>query len=204
MLFTIGHTNHSQEDFLKLLRKYDITYILDVRSTPFSQFTSQFNKDVIADYLKGNGVNYKHMGKFFGARPNDDGLYTEEGYLDFEKARESDNFKIGMNNVILGLEKGFNIALMCTEKDPFDCHRAIMVSRGFELNGIEVNHILPDGKLLSQVELDNRLLDKYYPDRNQMSFFSDISMLSTEEVLVLAYRKRNADIGYHIQNNEEE
>lgn len=93
---------------------------------------------------------------------------------------------------------------MCTEKDPFDCHRAIMVARGFELKGIDVNHILPDGKIITQAELNNRLLDKYYPDRNQMSLFSEISSLSEEEVLVLAYRRRNADIGYHIQNEEEE
>ena len=204
MLFTIGHTNHSQEEFLQLLRANNITYLLDVRSTPFSQFTSQFNKDVIAAFLKKNGVNYNHMGKFFGARPMDKSLYTEQGYLDFEKARVSENFQKGLENVTLGLDKGFNIALMCTEKDPFDCHRAIMVARGFELKVIDVSHILPDGKIITQAELNNRLLDKYYPDRNQMSLFSEISSLSEEEVLVLAYRRRNADIGYHIQNDEEE
>jgi len=203
MLFTIGHTNHSYEKFLELLRANKITYLLDVRSSPFSRFTSQFNKDVIADFLKKNGVNYNHMGKFFGARPKDKSLYTEQGYLDFEKARASENFKKGMENVILGLNKGYNIVLMCTEKDPFDCHRAIMVARGFELNGIEVSHILPDGKIITQTELNNRLLNKYYPDRNQMSLFSEISSLSEEEVLVLAYRRRNADIGYHIQTDEE-
>ena len=188
MLFTIGHTNHSQEEFLQLLRANNITYLLDVRSTPFSQFTSQFNKDVIAAFLKKNGVNYNHMGKFFGARPMDKSLYTEQGYLDFEKARASENFQKGLENVTLG----------------FDCHRAIMVARGFELKGIDVSHILPDGKIITQAELNNRLLDKYYPDRNQMSLFSEISSLSEEEVLVLAYRRRNADIGYHIQNDEEE
>ena len=203
MLYTIGHTNHSHEDFLELLLAHQIEYLLDVRSTPFSQFTSQFNKDIIADFLKKNGINYNHMGKYFGARPMDRSLYTDKGYLDFDKARESDDFKKGMDNVILGLNKGYNIALMCTEKDPFDCHRAIMVSRGFDLKGIEVNHILPDGKLISQRELNDRLLNKYYPDRNQISLFSDISSLSEEEVLVLAYRLRNADIGYHIQNEEE-
>lgn len=194
MLFTIGYTHHSHEEFLELLRANKITYLLDVRSTPYSQFTSQFNKDVIADFLKKNGINYNHMGKFFGARPLDKSLYTEQGYLDFEKARASENFKKGLENVTLGLNKGYNIALMCTEKDPFDCHRAIMVARGFDLSGIEVSHILPDGKIITQSELNNRLLDKHYPDRNQMSLFSKISSLPEEEVLVLAYRQRNADI----------
>lgn len=203
MLFTIGHTNHSHEEFLKLLQAHQIEYVLDVRSTPFSQFTSQFNKDIIAEFLKENRVKYNHMGKYFGARPVDKSLYTDKGYLDFEKARETDDFKKGVDNVILGLNKGYNVALMCTEKDPFDCHRAIMVARGFELNGIDVNHILPDGRITSQKELNDRLLNKYYPDRNQMSFISDISSLPEDELLLLAYRLRNADIGYHIQNEEE-
>ena len=126
MIFTIGHTNHSHEEFLELLQANKITYLLDVRSTPFSQFTSQFNKDVIADFLKKNGVNYNHMGKFFGARPMDKNLYTEQGYLDFEKARASENFKKGMDNVSLGLNKGYNIALMCTEKTACrQCRQAV-------------------------------------------------------------------------------
>lgn len=204
MLYTIGHTNHSHEKFIKLLKMYQIEYLLDVRSMPFSKFTSQFNKDIIADFLKKNGINYNHMGKFFGARPMDKSLYTEEGYLDFEKARSSDNFKKGLENVILGLNKGYNIALMCTEKDPLDCHRAIMVARGFELNGIDVSHILPEGNTITQAKLNDRLLDKYYPDRNQWSLFSEISTLAEEEVLLLAYRCRNADIGYNIQKDQEE
>lgn len=148
MLYTIGHTNHSHEEFLKLLQLHHITYLLDVRSTPFSQFASQFNKGVISSFLSKHGINYAHMGKYFGARPTDETLYNSQGYLDFEKARESKDFKKGLENVIFGLHQGHNVALMCTEKDPFDCHRAIMVARGFELSGVEVKHILPDGKLL--------------------------------------------------------
>ena len=197
MLFTIGHTNHSREDFLKLLKQHEITYLLDVRSTPFSQYTSQYNKDVISEFLQKSGITYCHMGKFFGARPEDKSLYTKENYLDFEKMRASELFKKGFDNVMKGLADGNNIVLMCTEKDPMDCHRAIMVARGFELQGIDANHILPDGKLQTQKELDARLLDRYFADRHQMSFLSNISEIPEEELLVEAYRKRNAEIGYH-------
>ena len=137
------------------------------------------------------------MGKFFGARPDDKSLYTSDNYLDFEKMRSSELFKKGLDNVMKGLDEGNNIVLMCTEKDPMDCHRAIMVSRGFALKGIEVNHILPDGKLQSQKELDERLLNLYYSDRNQISFLSNISEIPEEDLLVEAYKKRNAEIGYH-------
>lgn len=197
MLYTIGHTNHSHEEFLKLLKQYSITYLLDVRSTPYSQYTCQFNKDVISEVLVANGIKYYYMGKFFGARPDDKSLYTSDNYLDFEKMRSSELFKKGLDNVMKGLDEGNNIVLMCTEKDPMDCHRAIMVSRGFALKGIEVNHILPDGKLQSQKELDERLLNLYYSDRNQISFLSNISEIPEEDLLVEAYKKRNAEIGYH-------
>lgn len=200
MLYTIGHTNHPLGYFLELLQKYNINYLLDVRSTPFSQYTSQFNKDCISEFLQSNGIRYCHMGKFFGARPLDKNLYTKENYLDFEVMRSSVLFQKGMDNVIKGLSAGNNVVLMCTEKDPIDCHRAILVARGFSLHGIDVNHILPDGTLQSQGELDERLLDKYFPDRNQFSFFSNISEIPEEDLLIEAYRDRNREIGY--QNDQ--
>ena len=191
-LFTIGHTNHTHE----------INYVLDVRSTPYSKFTDQFNKELISQVLKRNGINYFYMGKLFGARQEDRSLYTSEGYLDFEKTRESEQFKTGLQSVIKGLNEGNNITLMCTEKDPFDCHRTIMVSRGFELEGIEVQHIHEDGHLESQKEINDRLIHnlekKRKVDINQTSLFGP--QKSYDEWLKEAYRLRNREIGYHIQN----
>ena len=91
---------------------------------------------------------------------------------------------------------------MCTEKDPIDCHRAIMVARAFSLRGIDVKHILPNGKYQTQQELDERLLDKYFPDRAQLSIFNYDKVISAEENIKLAYRERNKEIGYHLQHRE--
>ena len=199
-LFTIGHSTHTQEYFLGLLKQHNIDYVLDVRSSPFSKFASWFNKDVIEDYLKKNNIVYCPMGKFFGARPTDRTLYCAEGYLDFEKTRASELFKKGLDNVMLGLASGHNIALMCTEKDPFDCHRTIMVSRGFELNGVSVQHIHADGNLETQDEINIRLLDnlekKENVDIHQISLFEQPK--SDKEWLEDAYRLRNKEIGYNI------
>lgn len=203
-LYTIGHSNHTHDEFIGLLKLHNINYLLDVRSTPYSKFTDQFNKEVISKVLMENGISYSYMGKYFGARQEDRSLYTPEGYLDFEKTRASEQFKIGLNNVKKGLAAGNNISLMCTEKDPFDCHRTIMVSRGFELEGIEVNHIHADGHLESQKEIDRRLIKNLEKvkkiDINQRSFFEP--QKSEEEWLEEAYRLRNKEIGYHIQNEE--
>jgi hypothetical protein len=107
-----------------------------------------------------------------------------------------------MENVKLGLKRGNNIVLMCTEKDPIDCHRAIMVARAFSLDGIDVKHILPNGKFQTQQELDRRLLNRYFPNRAQLSIFDYNDPISDEENIKLAYRERNKEIGYHLKQKE--
>lgn len=201
-LYTIGHSQHTPEYFITLLRKHNINYVLDVRSTPYSKHAEQFNKENVCALLQTVDIKYSFMGKYFGARPTEFDLYCDEGYLDFERVAKSERFNIGMQNVILGLQHGNRIALMCTEKDPIDCHRAIMVARAFDLNGVEVNHILSNGNLQTQKELDNRLVDKFFPNRGQLSIFNYKNIMSDEEYTSQAYRKRNEEIGYRIEKRE--
>ena len=201
-LFTIGHSQYTLEYFIKLLKMHSVDYILDVRSTPYSKHAEQFNREHLKIFLEKNGFKYSYMGKYFGARQTELSLYSPEGYLDFEKTAHSESFNIGLENVMLGLKRENKIALMCTEKDPIDCHRAIMVARAFDLKGIEVNHILSDGSIQTQRELDNRLLDKYFSDRGQLSIFNYNHVISDEEYIIQAYRKRNEEIGYRISQEQ--
>lgn len=201
-LYTIGHSQHEIEYFLEMLNKYNINYVLDVRSTPYSKYAEQYNKENIEKYINNRKIKYCFMGKVFGARPNERELYAVEGYLDFEKVRKTKRFIKGFNSVVLGLQRKNNIALMCTEKDPFDCHRAIMIARAFELKGIGVNHIMADGNIQSQEMLDDRLLNKYCPDwrqRNLSDYINNV-IKDREDYLREAYRKRNKEIGYHLQD----
>lgn len=200
-LYTIGHSTYPQSHFLELLRQYDIQYVLDVRSTPFSKYASQYNGDCLREYLGANGIQYAAMGKYFGARWKDRSMYHVNGYVDFETVRNSDIFIKGKMNVLKGLEN-FNIALMCTEKAPIDCHRAIMVARGFELDGVDVKHILHDFSCITQNDLNLKLLDKYFPDRNQLSLFEEGNG-SDSDYLEKAYQKRNSEIGYRMDSNFE-
>lgn len=202
-LFTIGHSIYPEKHFIELLKAFDIDWVLDVRSSPYSQYASQYNREVLNKLLEGNGIKYRHMGKWFGARQTDRKYYNEQGYLDFDKFRESDLFREGLESVKRGL-KEYNIALMCTEKHPIDCHRAIMVARGFELDGIDVKHILHDGSFITQDDLNNQLLDRYFSfqDRHQVTMLEEDKKDDSER-LAEAYRKRNSEIGYKIKDNEE-
>ena len=200
LLYTIGHSQHDFEYFSELLKNNNINYLLDVRSTPYSRYAETYNRDYLSKLLMRKNIIYAYMGKYFGARPENIELYNEDGYLDFEKVAQSEFFVKGIKNVVLGLSKGNNIALMCTEKDPIDCHRAILVARAFDLKGINVTHILPDGGLQTQEKLNERLLDMYFPDRAQLSIFNYDKVMNDEEKLKIAYRERNKEIGYHLHN----
>lgn len=204
MLFTIGHSIHELDEFVLLLSQYKIDYVLDVRSIPYSKYAENYNREILDKYLLQHKIHYSYMGTYFGARQEDKTLYSQEGYLDFEKVRSTSLFLKGVNNVKKGLSQGYNIALMCTEKDPFDCHRAIMVARGFELEGSNIKHILFDGSLMDQKELDNRLLDKYFPNRNQLTIFDYDKPQDEEEFLKQAYIMRNKEIGYHLKLEQED
>ena len=57
-LYTIGHSLYDKEKFLYLIKIYNISYLLDVRSTPYSKHAPQFNADVIGKYLEENSVHY--------------------------------------------------------------------------------------------------------------------------------------------------
>ncbi|MBR6478235.1 MAG: DUF488 domain-containing protein [Lachnospiraceae bacterium] len=201
-LYTIGHSTYPAEHLLELLRQFEVQYVLDVRSMPYSRYARQYNANEIGPYLKEHGIQYFDMGRYFGARQPERKYYSKEGYLDFEAFRASELFQKGKENVKRGLKEN-NIALMCTEKNPIDCHRAIMVARGFALDGIPVKHILHDKTSITQEELDAQLLDKYFPDRAQLTLFTMGNEKSEEEYLIEAYRKRNAEIGFHFDSNKE-
>lgn len=201
-LYTIGHTHHTINRFLELLDKYKVDYLMDVRSVPYSRYAEQFNREALKNIMDKTSVKYVFMGNYFGARQQNTDLYNKAGYLDFEKVRNYQPFVMRVDNIILGLEKGNNIALMCTEKHPIDCHRAILIARAFELKGISIKHILEDGSCLTQYELNQNLLDMYFPRRNQMSLF-EATTETDEEYLIEAYRLRNKEIGYHLTSNLE-
>ena len=128
-LFTIGHSNQSQEEFLAMLRRYGVDCVVDVRSVPASKYSPQFNMEVLRRFLKQNGVEYLHFGREFGARRTD--CINEDGQGDFEKAVTTADFLSGVERVKKGADKGYHIALMCSEANPLECHRFSLVARYF-------------------------------------------------------------------------
>ena len=143
-IFTIGHSINSIDFFVAELKHFEIDCIADVRSVPHSKFASQFNRENLSVVLKNNSIKYVFLGKELGARRNEFYLFTQaidEQFLDFEKVSVTADFLAGIERVVSGMNKGYNIAIMCTEDKAIDCHRTILVARALVNRGIYVDHI---------------------------------------------------------------
>ena len=194
IIYTIGHSNHSIEIFLDLLKTFSITFLVDVRSVAASSYNPQFNKESLSNSLKSNGIIYLHFAEEFGARHTDPDLLDEDGKVNFEYVRQSWNFKNGVDRLWQGMDKGYSIALMCSEGEPFDCHRFSMVSIALQIEGFEVKHILKDKTLKTNAQLETQLLKKYEKKIPQPDIFQP--NVSLDDQLKVAYRLRNKEIAF--------
>lgn len=195
-IYTIGYTGFKIEEFINLLKQHKIGLLIDVRSTPYSQFYSNYNKEPLSKTLNLQQILYRNYVEEFGARQTNP-IYYPNGYLDFELFSKSEKFLEGLNKIKIALDKGYNIALMCSEKNPLDCHRTHLVSKALYERGYNIVHLMPNNETCTQLDIENKLLDKYFPDRIQQSLFGD--ELSDEKMLQNAYALHNKEIGYHIK-----
>ncbi len=193
-IYTIGHSVHPIETFLELLELHNINCVIDVRSTPYSRVVPQYNKPQLSRVLKSQGILYSHFGKEFGARHTDLDLLNSEGKVDFKKVRETDSFKQGIQRLHNGLEMNYNISLMCSEANPFDCHRFVMISYQLAKENLDVQHILTNGNILKNSILEEMLIKKYFRKLPQNSLFD--GNVTIEAQIDYAYMLRNKDIGY--------
>lgn len=162
-LFTIGHSSYDFTYLVERLQRYNIDWVFDVRSVPFSAYAPQYNSSNLKEKLPKYGISYYEMGEYFGARQlGEQYRYCyPNGYLDFELWCKTVPFLKAKKGLISRGITEHNVALMCTEKDPIDCHRTIMVARDLELDGIETYHILADGSLKTQSQMSKDILNSY-------------------------------------------
>lgn len=195
-IYTIGHSNHRLGDFISYLTRYNINCIVDVRSSPYSKFHPQYNKDELKHQLLNSNISYLHFGKEFGARFSDEAFLSEEGQVDFEKVRNSSQFREGVERLREGIRKDYVISLLCAEAEPLHCHRFSMISFHLAKEKFEIKHILKNGHLKGNDEVETDLVE-WYKSYFQPSLF-DVSQSSEtiEAWISKAYRCKNYEIGF--------
>lgn len=191
LVFTIGHSNLEIGRFVALLKQHGIQAIADVRSSPYSQYNPQFNRELLQKSLQQHGIAYVFLGQELGARRSERECYLE-GRADYGLISQTPAFKRGIERVAQGASK-MRVALMCAEKDPIDCHRCILVTPHLRQQGLQVLHILSDGSLEDHAQTELRLLHLFALEEKDLFH-------SSEESIARAYKMQGEKVAYHEEN----
>jgi len=143
-VYTVGHSTHSMDRLIDILKSNEISEVVDVRSQPYSRFQPQFNRSDIEGPLRAAGIGYLFLGQELGARSNDTSCYVN-GRVQYQRIAATKGFERGIDRVLI--ESGSNkLALMCAEKEPLECHRTLLVGQALFSQGVSVVHIHSDGR----------------------------------------------------------
>jgi uncharacterized protein (DUF488 family) len=191
-LFTIGHSTHTAEKFLELLRLHKIEAVGDVRSSPFSAWTPQFNRTALEPTLRQAGIQYVFLGDELGARRVEREVYVD-GVARYERIAKLPAFQTGLERVRKGARK-FRLALMCAEKDCLECHRTILVCRHLRRD-LQIGHIQEEGGIEPHRDAEGRLMKEEKIPQTDL-------FMSEGDLIERAYDQRGPKIAY--RENEEE
>lgn len=201
-IYTIGYTLFQDRNGINLenlfmtLKKYNIDFLIDIRSVPFSKQYPQCNADNLKAAGNQFGIRYIHMPElgakaspildvfskasdiFFEKevfpisktnRPEKEKLNANDEIVDFNKFRHEEHFQDGLKRIETAYDKNFTLALMCSEKNPMDCHRYFLISKALEQkfgDWLSILHIVQNRNghvyTVTNRELDIQLKDEIF------------------------------------------
>jgi uncharacterized protein (DUF488 family) len=106
-IYTIGYTAFPIEDFVSTAKQFKIQCIIDVRSSPYSGYYKDYDKETLGLRLGKEKIFYRNYAMEFGARQDSEAFQTKEGFLDFEQFVQSKQFQSGVNKIKDSVKKGF-------------------------------------------------------------------------------------------------
>lgn len=193
-ILTAGHSNHAVHVFLQLLIRHDVNALADVRSTPYSRFNPQFNREQLAETLKYSDIEYIYLGRELGGRSENPAFY-QNGKIRYDRLSRTPSFRNGLRR-LLHCAENYNVSLMCAEKEPLHCHRTLLIGHVLDRKcGVNVSHILPDGRLEIHADTMTRLLENFGHLREEDLFRSRDERIS-EAIALQAGR-----VGHSIERN---
>jgi hypothetical protein len=190
-ILTVGHSTHDWQHFRQLLRAVGVTAVADVRSQPHSRWCPQYNRGELERALAHDRLVYFFLGDELGGRPQDPGLYDEDGRVQYEKVRQTELFRQGLERV-LEIQDRYRLALLCSEEDPLDCHRGLMIAPALVECRHTPAHLRGDGGIESMSEFEERLL-QVAGSAKEMStplFDDHVTPEDRAASLVKAYRRQ--------------
>jgi uncharacterized protein (DUF488 family) len=167
-IWTIGHSNHPLETFLGLLAQHRIDVVVDVRSSPYSRYASQFNREAIGPALGARAIQYLFLGELLGGRTEDQRFYDDAGHVLYGRLAESTGFRQGIERLLAAAGQ-FRAAILCGEEDPTNCHRRLLVGRVLQAQGVRIVHLRGDGHAQGEAEVAAE--ENFRKTKGQLSLF---------------------------------
>ena len=189
-LYTIGYGARSLDEFIAALKRYEIAYLIDVRSKPYSRYKPDFSKEPLEEHLRQAQIRYVYMGDSLGGRPDDRSCYDDEDKVVYARVAERDFYLAGIERLLNAQSQGLAVSLMCSEGKPESCHRSKLIARTLTERGIPVAHIDENDALIGQNDVLLRQTG------GQLSLFGD-------EMLPGTSRKRYG-VSPHAAEDEED
>ncbi|HSZ19872.1 MAG TPA: DUF488 domain-containing protein [Candidatus Acidoferrum sp.] len=165
-VFTIGHSNHTADHFLCLLKSQGVQVVVDARSQPYSKYATQFDHDALKAALQDAGIRYLYLGRELGGRPEGDEFYDDEGHVLYDRVAATGLFQEGLSRLERGIRE-YKVAMLCAEENPAACHRRLLVGRVLLERGIRVEHIRGDGRIQTEEEV----AAEADPNQDQLQLF---------------------------------
>ena len=175
--YTIGHSNSDIQSFVGLLNKFKINCLIDVRSIPYRQYSAQFNREQLKLKLNDSSIDYLYFGDTLGGKVTN---YPEinKDSIDLSQVRDLEPFQKSVAELHNKINTNDGIVIMCSEKDPFSCHRFFLISYSLSILGIEIEHILKDGTSIPNSNLENELTKNNIPKEQTTLFDTDTSTIT--------------------------
>ena len=162
MLFTIGHSTRSGEEFLLLLGEFKIAILVDIRRFPGSRKFPHFNRQSLEQTLPAAGIEYIWLEDLGGRRSGiniDKSLNAglkSPGFHYYADYMQTEQFHLAVNKLLsIAVEKP--TAIMCAEKLFWKCHRRLL-SDYLMAQGVCVEHIIESGRLQPHKLSDNAVI----------------------------------------------
>jgi len=165
-VLTIGHSNHTTEHFLDLLKSRGVQVVVDTRSQPYSKYSTQFDQKDLKESLTVAGIRYLFLGAELGGRPEGEEFYDEAGHVLYDRVAESSRFQEGLSRLERGIRE-YQVAMLCAEENPAACHRRLLIGRVLLEHGFRLDHIRGDGRIQTEEEVAAEI----DPNRDQLSLF---------------------------------
>ena len=182
---TIGHSNHPMERLIELLHQFSVEVVVDTRSLPRSQFAPHFDLEPLKKALREAGLRYAYLGRELGGRPRGEEFYDEAGHVLYSKVAESALFEKGIARLLDGI-KAFRVALLCSEEDPRNCHRRLLIGRVLGELGVAIDHIRADGTLQSEAEIEA------IEQRSQLALFPESEATEWKSIPSVSPKRRQS------------